>query len=129
MTKGKILNCGNSAGRLFLLPRANTRKKAVPQTIKKVEEVVKPVVAPLEPKPIQISEKEKRMADFLEAAQEMKPLADKVLEAPTVEEQAAVIPEEKKEEFVEPEQPRKKRRGRRGKKNKAAMVAAEQVLL
>lgn len=128
MAEGKILNCGNSVGRLFLLPRANTRKKT-PQTINKVEEVVKPVVAPLEPKPIQISEKEKRLADFLEAAQEMKPLADKVEEAPKVEEQAAVIPEEKKEEWVEPEQPRKKRRGRRGKKNKAAMVAAEQVLL
>lgn len=135
MTKGKILKCGNSAGRLFLLPRVNTSKK--------VKEAVKPVVAPLEPKPIQISEKEERLADLLEAAQDMKPLADGSTDGVAEErpmplpeslpeevvDLAAVIPEEKKEEWVEPEQPRKKRRGRRGKKNKAAMVAAEQVLL
>lgn len=100
---------------------------------------------------------EERLTDLLEAAQEMKPLADAVAEeqanatepyddpeymkeqaaeeqpmpqAEPIEERAAVIPEEKHEETaVAAEQPRKKRRGRKGKRAKAAMMAAEQELL
>lgn len=100
---------------------------------------------------------EERLADLLEAAQEVKPLADAVAEeqanatepyddpeymkeqaaeeqpmpqAEPIEERAAVIPEEKHEETaVAVEQPRKKRRGRKGKRARAAMMAAEQGML
>lgn len=44
-------------------------------------------------------------------------------------ERAAVIPEEKTDEWVQPEQPRKKKRGRKGKRAQAAMMAIEQELL
>lgn len=44
-------------------------------------------------------------------------------------ERAAVIPEGKKEEWVQPEQPRKKKRGRKGKRARAETMAMEQGLL
>lgn len=88
--------------------------------------------------------KEERLTDLLEAAQEMKPLADGVTDDVAEEqampqpeplqeeivERAATIPEEKHEETaVAVERPMKKRRGRKGKRARAAMMAAEQELL
>lgn len=97
--------------------------------------------------------KEERLADLLEAAQEMKPLADEVIDdvaeeqanatepyddseymKEQVAERAVVIPEAKNEAdeekpAVSVEQPRKKKRGRQGKKARAAKMAAEQERL
>ena len=100
-----------------------------------------------------ITEEETRLADLLEAAQEVKPIVDERLaetdmpemtseefpelkalemeeavgysaEELKAEETAAVIPEVRIEEM-----PRKKRRGRKGRKARAEMMSAEQGLL
>lgn len=81
-----------------------------------------------------ITAEETRLADLLEAAQEMKPMADMVTEAVAEAETKpatiqAVIPEASKEDCVIPEGGGKKRRGRKGKKGRAAGAAIEQELL
>ena len=100
-----------------------------------------------------LTAKEERLTDLLEAAQEMKPLADEVIDdvaeeqanatepyddleymKEQVAEQAEVIPEAKAEAdeekpAVSVEQPRKKSRGRKGKRARAAKMVAEQGVL
>lgn len=109
MALGKNISGGEKSGRIFLLPRACSHKTNGASIKASKDE------------PVAISETEERMADFLDAAQEMKPLSDaKPEEALSVSEgvieTTTIIPETQKVETVADEMPRKKRRGRKWKR-------------
>lgn len=128
---GTMLRVG--AAKALLKPAVKTAKKIEPSKPK--EEKPKPLVRreTTERDSLKLTEEERNLTGLLEAAQEMKPLADAVKEPvfevgdkdatePRVEEKGVIIPEL-------PMPLSRKKRGRKGKRARAAMMAADQGLL